>query len=197
MSPAIEKLMYEELDRMLDLGVIEESNSAWSSPVVLVRKPGKLRLCLDSRIVNAVTVKDAYPIPFVGGILSRLPKAEFISSIDLKDAFWQIPLEPKSGQPLYQYTVMPFGFCNASQIMSTLMDKIIPAHLRREVFIYLDDLLVVSDTFARHISILLELASQLSKFGLTINVQKSIFCLKEILYLGHIVGQILKNYQLL
>lgn len=68
------------------------------------------------------------------------------------------------------------------------MDKIILAHLRREVFVYLDDLLVVSDTFARHISTLRELASQLSNFGLTINVQKSKFCLKEIQYLGHIVG---------
>lgn len=88
--------MYEELGRMLELGAIEESNSAWSSPVVLVRKPGNVRLCSDSRKVNAVTVKDAYPMPFIDGILSRLPKAEYISSIDLKDAFWQIPLEPKS-----------------------------------------------------------------------------------------------------
>ncbi|KAH8350098.1 hypothetical protein KR084_011774, partial [Drosophila pseudotakahashii] len=92
-SPAIEKMMYEELDHMLSFGVIEESNSAWSSPVVLVRKPGKVRLCLDSRKVNSVTVKDAYPMPFIDGILSRLPKAEFISSLDLKDAFWQSPLE--------------------------------------------------------------------------------------------------------
>lgn len=196
-SPAIERIMYEELDRMLELDVIEESNSAWSSPVVLVRKPGKVRLCLDSRKVNAITVKDAYPMPFIDGILSRLPKAEFISSLDLKDAFWQIPLDPKSrdktafsvpGRPLYQYKVMPFGLCNAPQTMSKLMDKIIPAHLRREVFIYLDDLLIVSDTFERHLSTLRELASQLTKSGLTINVEKSKFCLKQVQYLGHIVG---------
>ncbi|KAH8406924.1 hypothetical protein KR215_010419, partial [Drosophila sulfurigaster] len=91
-SPAVEKLMYHELDRMLALGVIEESDSPWSAPVVLVQKPGKVRLCLDSRKVNEVTIKNAYPMPLIDGILSRLPKAEFISSIDLKDAYWQIPL---------------------------------------------------------------------------------------------------------
>lgn len=113
---------------MLSLGVMEESNSAWSSPVVLHRKPGKNRLCLDSRKLNAVTV----------------------------DAFWQIPLERGSrektaftvpGRPLYHYTVMPFGLCNAPQTMSRLMDKVIPPSLRTEVFVYLDDLLIISDTF--------------------------------------------------
>jgi len=64
-SPAVQKLVEVELDRMLDMDVIEESNSSWSSPVVLVRKPGKNRLCLDSRRVNQVTKKDAYPLPHI------------------------------------------------------------------------------------------------------------------------------------
>jgi len=154
-SPAVEKLVYPEVDRMLKLGVIEESDSAWSSPVVLVQKPGKVRLCLDSRKVNMVTTKDAYPLPQIDGILSRLPKANFISSLDLKDAYWQIPLDPASrdktaftipGKPLYQYKVMPFGLTNASQTMTRLMDKVIPAHLRNAVFVYLDDFLIVFDS---------------------------------------------------
>ncbi|KAH8392774.1 hypothetical protein KR215_004884, partial [Drosophila sulfurigaster] len=70
-SPAIEKLMYDELDRMLALGVIEESESPWSSPVVIVRKPGKVCLCLDSRKVNDITVKNAYPMPLIDGILNK------------------------------------------------------------------------------------------------------------------------------
>lgn len=189
--------MYEELDRMLSLGVIEGSKSAWSSPVVLVRKPGKIRLCLDSWKVNAVMIKDAYPMPFIDGILSRLPKAEYISSLDLKDVFWQIPIDPKSRdktafvvprRPLYQYTVMPFGLCSAPQTMSKLMDRIGPAHKRREVFVYLDDLLIVSDSFEKHIDTLSKFASEFSKAGLTKNVQKSKFCLKEIQYLGHVLG---------
>ncbi|KAH8318247.1 hypothetical protein KR059_000694, partial [Drosophila kikkawai] len=89
-SPAVEKLLYAEIDRMLEMEVIEESQSAWSSPVVLVQKPGKVRLCLDSRKVNAVTTKDTYPLPQIDGILSRLPKAMFISSLNLKDANYSV-----------------------------------------------------------------------------------------------------------
>ncbi|KAH8241672.1 hypothetical protein KR032_006895, partial [Drosophila birchii] len=78
-SPAIEKLLYAEVDRMLKLGVIEESDSAWSSPVVLVQKPGKIRLCLDSRKVNAFTKKDAYPLPQIDGILRDEFPIAFVS----------------------------------------------------------------------------------------------------------------------
>lgn len=196
-SPAIEQMMFEELDRMLALGVIEESDSSWSSPVVLVRKPGKVRLCLDSRKVNNITRKDAYPMPIIHGLLSRLPKAEFITSLDLKDAYWQIPLDPSSrdktafsvpGRPLYQFTVMPFGLTNAPSTMTKLMDRTIPACLKHEVFVYLDDLLIVSDTFERHMEVLKTIAICLENAGLTINVQKSKFCMREVGYLGHIIG---------
>ncbi|XP_037899719.1 uncharacterized protein K02A2.6-like [Glossina fuscipes] len=180
-SPVIEKMIYEELDRMLNLGVIEESLSPWSSPVVLVRKPGKNRLCLDSRKVNMVTVKDAYPLPFIDGILSRLPKAKFITGLDLKDAFWQISLDAESkektaftvpGRPLYQFTIMAFGLCNAPQTMSSLMDKVIPNELKTEVFVYLDDLLIVSNEFVHHLEVLKLIAKRFRETGLTINVEK-------------------------
>lgn len=196
-SPAVEKLVCTEIDRMLELGVIEESNSPWSSPIVLVKKPGKVRLCLDSRKVNEVTIKDAYPLPHIEGILGRLPRAEYISSLDLKDAFWQIPLEVNSrektaftvpNRPLYQFTVMPFGLCNAPQTMCRLMDKVIPYHLKEQVFVYLDDLLLISDNFDSHVSLLSEVAQHIRKAGLTINISKSKFCLREVRYLGYIVG---------
>ncbi|XP_055840052.1 uncharacterized protein LOC129907729 [Episyrphus balteatus] len=196
-SPAVQKLLYEELERMLKLGVIEQSNSAWSSPVVLVRKPGKNRLCLDYRKVNAKTKKDAYPLSHIEGLLSRLPDTHFISSVDLKDAFWQIPLEKSSrektaftvpGMPLLQFTVMPFGLCNAPQRMVRLMDKVVPHQLREKIFPYLNDLLVVSSTFEEHVQLLEILAGRLKEAGLTMNVQKSKFCFKELKYLGYIVG---------
>ena len=196
-SPAVQTLLYEELDRMLAMGVIEESNSAWSSPVTLRRKPNKNRLCLDARKLNDVTTKDAYPLPHIEGLLSRLGDTHYISSVDLKDAFWQIPLDPESrtktaftvpGRPLYQYTVMPFGLCNAAQRMCRLMDKVIPSRLRERVFVYLDDLLIVSPDFQTHISLIEEVAELLSKANLTINTQKSRFCFKQLEYLGFIVG---------
>lgn len=197
-SPAIEKLVHSEIDEMLKLGVIEEApNSPWSSPVVLVRKADKVRLCLDSRKVNSITIKDAYPLPHVDGILSRLPKAQYISSLDLRRAFWQIPLAENSrdvtcftvpNRPLYRYCVMPFGLCNAPQALCRLMDRVIPPSMRDEVFVYLDDLLIISETFDRHIFILTRVALALRNAGLTINIQKSKFCIKEVKYLGYIVG---------
>lgn len=197
-SPAIQKTMYEEVDRMLDLGVIEESRSAWSSPVTVVAKAnGKSRLCLDARHLNSVTVKDAYPMPLIEGILSRLNETHFISSVDLKDAFWQIELEEQSrektaftvpGRPLYQFTRMPFGLCNAAQSMCRLMDLTIPSALREFIFVYIDDLLVVSSNFETHLERLQLVADCLRKSNLTINVGKSKFCMRTIKYLGHIVG---------
>lgn len=93
-SPAVQKEMYSELDRMLESGVIEVcENSPWTSPMALVRKAnGKARLCLDARRLNELTKKDAYPLPIIDGLLSRLDNTKYISSLDLKDAFWQISL---------------------------------------------------------------------------------------------------------
>lgn len=189
--------MYEELDRMLSLGVIEESESPWNSPVVLVRKPGKNRLCLDSRKLNSVTKKMAYGLPNINGLLSRLSDTFYISTVDLKDAFFQIELEDDSkektaftvpGRPQYQFRVMPFGLCNAAQRLCQLMDKVFPAHLHSRVSVYLDDLLIVSTNFDEHMILLADVARRLRLAGLTVNLQKSSFCFKEVKYLGHIVG---------
>lgn len=197
-SPAMQSLVYSEVDRMLEVDVIEESESPWNSPVILVKKPGKVRLCLDSRKVNALTKKMAYPLPHMEGLLSRLSDTHYISSVDLKDAFWQIPLDaaPKEktvftvpGRPHYQFKVMPFGLCNAAQRMCQLMDKAIPSKYRDTIFVYLDDLLIVSPTFESHIEKLEVVAEFLKKANLTINVSKSKFCFKQLRYLGFIVGQ--------
>lgn len=132
LSPPRQAEVYGELDRMLHLGIIEESNSPWCFPIVNIRKPGKIRLCLDSRRLNAITKKDSHQLPHINGVLSRLQDTQFISKIDLKDAFFQIPLTNSSkekttfavpGRPLYQYTIMPFGLCSGPQSMSHLMDK--------------------------------------------------------------------------
>lgn len=198
-SPAVQNLMDVELNRMLSLGVIEESQSPWSSPVVLIRKDtGKNRLCLDSRALNKVTTKDAYPLPLINGLLSRLGDTHFISSIDLKDAFWQIELDEESraktaftvpGRPLYHFRRMPFGLCNAAQTMSRLMDKVMGSDLRDSVFVYIDDLLVVSPDLDSHLVLLQTVANRLRMAKLTINVSKSKFVMREIRYLGYVVGR--------
>jgi len=167
---------------MLGLDVIEESNISWSSPVTLVQKGPKNRPCLDARKVNSRMVKDAYPLPHIEGLLSRLQETYYISAIDLKDAFWQIPLESKSrektaftvpGRPLYQLTVMPFILCNAAHRMCRLMDI---------------GILVCSPTFEAHIDMLSQVSACLQRAELTTNVDKSKFCYSQARYLGYVVG---------
>lgn len=197
-SPAVQKEMYDEIDRMIELDVIEESQSAWCSPMAIVRKKnGKARLCLDARRLNQVTKKDAYPLPLIEGLLSRLDATQHISALDLKDAFWQIPLSEASkeftafaipGRPLYNFKVMPFGLCNAPQTLCRLMHRVIPYQLHDKVFVYLDDLLITTASFEEHIYILKVVASLLRKANLTINVEKSKFNMKEVEYLGYVVG---------
>lgn len=197
MSPAVQALVYEEVDTMLRLNVIEESNSPWNNRTTIVRKPGKNRFCLDARKLNKLTVKDAYPLQNIDGILSRIDETQYISSVDLKYAFWQIELDEESkqytaftvpGRPLYQFRVMPFGLCNAAQRLCRLMDRVIPQRLKENVFIYLDDLLVISSDLDEHIRLLREVARCLKEANLTIGMKKSRFCFKELKYLGFIIG---------
>lgn len=189
-SPAREKILCEEIDRMLSLGVIEEAKSSpWSSPGVLSSQAWKSKVLFR--------LKEASPIPNIDGLLSRLPPVNCVSKIDLKDAFWQINLSRESrpktaftipNRPLYQFKRMPFGLCNAPQTMCRLMDQVIPYHLKTHVFVYLDDLLIPSQSFEEHVTHLMEVACQLRKAGLTINIKKSSFGLCRVKYLGFLVG---------
>ncbi|KAH8285505.1 hypothetical protein KR054_010176, partial [Drosophila jambulina] len=92
-SPAMQEIVWAEVDKMLELGVIEVSESPWSNRTTVVRRPDKNRFCLDARKLNQLTVKDAYPLPSIEGILSRIEQTHFISSVDLKFAFWQVELD--------------------------------------------------------------------------------------------------------
>ncbi len=196
-SPQIQKEVYAELDKMIAEDIIEPSNSPWVSPLVPVRKAnGQLRLCLDSRKVNAVTVRDNYPLPHINRILGRLEKSKYLSSIDLTQAFHQIPLDETRvktafiipGRGLYQYKRLPFGLVNSPMTMARCMDKVLGYDLEPKVFVYLDDIVVCSDTFEEHIDLLKKVAYRLLKANLTINVEKSKFCQKQIKYLGYVLG---------
>lgn len=195
-SPAVQERMGKQLERMISLGVIERSFSPWSSPVVLVKKKdGSDRLCVDSRKLNSVTVRDSYPLPRVSEILDRLGKTNFLSKIDLKDAFWQIPLSPDSksktafsvpGHGLYQFTRLPFGLHNAAQCLQRLMNAVFGS-TDCKIFVYLDDLIVASETFNEHMNVLNLVFDRLCAANLTINYEKSEFCCSSLSYLGYVV----------
>lgn len=196
-SPYVQKKIDVELDRMLELGVIVPSCSPWSSPIVAVdKKNGKTRICLDSRKLNEYTVKEAYPLPYITRILGRLKSTNFLSSIDLSDAFWQVPLDKESqlktafripGRGLFMYTCMAMGLCNSAQIMSKLMDMVLGCDLEPAVFCYLDDIVICTENFEEHLLMIKEVSKRLRLANLTINVDKSKFCVKRLKYLGYVL----------
>lgn len=198
-SPAIQVLLNDELDRMIKLDVVEPSNSAWANPLVCVKKKnGKTRLCLDARALNSVSVVSAYPLPYISRILGRLNGTRYLSSIDLSDAFWQIPLDDSSkpktafvvpGRGLFQFKRMPFGLCSAAQNLSMLMDQVLGYDLEPKVFCYLDDVVIATNDYNEHIDMLREVASRLKRANLTINLAKSKFCVPKLAYLGYILDK--------
>lgn len=198
-SPYVQKEMDEELQRMLDLGVIEKSSSSWSNPIVGVRKPnGKLRLCLDSRRLNAVSKTDAFPLPYISRILGRLRGTKYLSSIDLSDAFWQIPLAQADkgktaftlpGRGLFQFISLPFGLHGAAQSLCRLMDSVLGYDLEPYVHVYLDDILICTDTFEEHLSLIKEVGKRLQQANLSISRAKSKFCMRKLNYLGYVIDE--------
>lgn len=198
-SPYIQKELDCELNRMLKLDVIEKSNSPWANPIVVVKKSnGKIRMCLDARGLNSVTVKDAYPLPHIGRILAQIPASKFLSSLDLSDAFWQIALDDSSklktafnvpGRGHFQFKRLPFGLCNSAQTLCRALDNTIGTDLEPNVFVYIDDIIVVSETFDQHIELLNEIAKRLKNAGFSISSEKSKFCVKELKYLGYILTE--------
>lgn len=198
-NPAMQKVIDDEVDRMLQEGIIEHSKSPWSSPIVLVKKSsGRFRFCIDFRKVNEVSEKDAYPLPQINSILDKLRDARYITTLDLAQGYWQVPLEKESkqvtaftvpGKGHYHFKVMPFGLHSAGATFQRLMDKIIGPRLEPYAFAYLDDLVIVSKTFNEHLEILRTVFDKLREAGLKLNPDKCQFCRRELKYLGHIINE--------
>lgn len=186
-----------EIERLVGRGVLRECpESPWLNPiqVVVKKKTGAVRLCLDGRWLNQVTIRDSYAIPHIEGIINRLEKFKYLSSIDLSDAFLQIPLEEDSqiktafaipGRKMYCYQRMPFGLMNSPMTMARLMNIVIGIDLEPQVFCFLDDIIVATPDFESHLEILGKVSERLRKANLSINVEKSQFCAERLDYLGY------------
>lgn len=182
---------------MLTDGIIESSESPWSSPVVLARKKdGNYRSCIDFDKVNSVTQKDAYPLPYINAILDKLRHARYISSIDLKHGYWQFPLSPEikeitaftvPGRGLYQFKVMPFGLHSAPATFQRLVDRVIGSDLEPYCFVYLNDIIILGKDFDHHLEVLKEVFCRLREANLKLNPDKCQFGRKSLRYLGHLV----------
>ena len=174
----IEEKMHRQVHEMLENEVIEPSYSAWSSPVVMIRKSNKkYRLCIDFRKLNTVSRADAYPLPYVVAILRKLKNARYISTLDLSSAYHQIELTLESkeltaftvpGLGLFQFKRMPYGLSLAGTIFQRLVDKVIGPELEPFAFSYLDDIIIVTKTYDEHLKWLEHVLKRIKDAGLTI-----------------------------
>jgi len=175
-SPKVQEAIRDEVDKMLEAGIIEPSYSEWSNPIVLVKKPnGKYRFCLDFRKVNSLSKKDAYPLPNMNGILDKLRAARYISTIDLSQAYLQIPLAKNSreiaafsvpGKGLYHFTRMPYGLTGAPATFQRLLDRLIGPEMEPFAFAYLDDIVIVTPTFEEHMVWFKKVLDRITSAGL-------------------------------
>ena len=147
---AMHHVIREEVQRMLGLGIIEESHSSWSSPIVLVKKPdGSWRFCNDFWKVNEISLCEAYPMPRIDELIEWLGPSRFISTLDITLGYWQVPLTPQAREKtafatpdgLYQYRVLPFGVHGAPATFQHLMDRVLRSH-QQDVVTYIDDIVV-------------------------------------------------------
>jgi len=195
--PFSSKLVVErEIQTMLDLGVIEKSRSAYSSPVVLVRKPdGSCRFCIDYRALNKITVFDAEPIPDVEEMFTQLSRSVFFTRIDLSKGYWQIFVNPLDRHKtafathlgLYQWVRMPFGLVAAPAVFARMM-RTLQLHQLSSVNFF-DDILVHSGSFADHLGHVRAVLQRLQQSQLTARPSKISSGYKTLEFLGHVIGQ--------
>ncbi|XP_036143394.1 uncharacterized protein K02A2.6-like [Monomorium pharaonis] len=198
-NPAMQAIIDTEVEGMLREGVIEPSRSAWSSPIVIVKKKdGKPRFCVDFRRVNEVTEPDAYPLPQIAATLDKLRGAKYLTTLDLKSGYWQVPLDTASrpvtaftvpGKGLFQFRVMPFGLHSAPATFQRLLDAVLGPELEPHVFVYLDDIIIVNSAFDEHIRTIQEVFRRLREARLRLNPDKCKFCVDQLTYLGHVVDR--------
>ena len=188
----------DQLQEYLDKGYIRPSTSPWGAPVLLVKKKdGGKRLCIDYRGLNSVTIKNKYPLPRIDDLFDQLNGAKVFSKLDLRSGYHQVKVRkddiPKTALRTryghYEFQVMPFGVTNAPAVFMDLMNRIFSPYLDQFVVIFIDDILIYSKTeeeHAEHLRIVLE---TLRREKLYAKLSKCEFWMKSISYLGHVVSE--------
>ncbi|KAE9174383.1 hypothetical protein PF002_g29070 [Phytophthora fragariae] len=188
-------IIEDNVGKMLQAGVIEEGNGAWGFPVVLVRKKdGEVRFCVDYRALNKVTKKDVYPLPRIDETLEALGGALLFTTLDLHSGYWQIGVSPEdrdktaftTKQGLYRFLRMPFGLMNAPSTFQRMMNGVLRGLTWTTCLVYLDDIVVFTRGDVRkHLVQLATVLERLSVAGLTLKLRKCVFAARSMEYLGH------------
>lgn len=200
LSPQMQKIASQEIDKLLSQGLIEPSESPWAAPAFLIPKKNRTewRLTVDYREVNKVCRKNAYPLPLMQETLDRLKDSKFVSNLDLVMGYHQIKMAEESqeltafsiaGRGHFQYKVMPFGLSTAPAVFQAAMEKILRPVLGKHTHVYLDDIIISSRSFEEHVEHLQEVFKLLLDAGLKLNWKKCHFLQEHTEFLGFIVGQ--------
>jgi predicted aspartyl protease len=197
-APSQQKEIDKQVEKMLEQGVIEPTDSPWASPVVLVsKKDGTQRFCVDYRKLNERTIKDAYPLPRINESLDSLGGAKWFSTLDMASGYWQVPLTEKAKKKsafvvrggLYQFNVLPFGLCNAPATFERLMEKVLTGLQWELLLLYLDDIIVFGNSIAEELERLKVVFERLRAANLKLKPKKCHLFQKQVTYLGHIVSE--------
>lgn len=195
-APARRRVIEDNIQEMLQQEIIRPSHSPWASPVVLApKKDGSLRFCIDYRKLNAITIRDAYPIPRIDDTLDSLQEAKYISTLDLRSGYWQVAMDAESREKtafithkgLYEFKVMPYGLTNAPATFQRLMDSVLAGLKWKCCLVYIDDVIIYSPTFEQHMEDLTSVFRTIEAANLTLKINKCHFCQKEMKYLGHVI----------
>ncbi|CAG5014564.1 unnamed protein product [Parnassius apollo] len=193
-----EKEVETMIEGVVKDGVIEPSSSPWYSPVVLVKKKdGSIRFCVDYRRLNDVTKKDSYPLPRIDDTLDMLTGVKCFSTLDLKNGYWQVEIDPKdkektafsTGKDLWQFKVMPFGLCNAPPTFERLMELVITGLIGDACLVYLDDIIIVGLTFEEHLQNLERVLMKIQSANVKLSPKKCSIFKRQVNFLGYVVSE--------